>query len=67
MDNYEDEIKILFNKLGIKYNLLKVNSTKKKDKFLSEKSINFLKEYFKEDFEIYYKYKQLSIRERLKF
>lgn len=46
MDNYEDEIKILFNKLGIKYNLPIVNSTKKKDKFLSEKSINFLKEYF---------------------
>ncbi len=59
MDNYEDEIKILFNKIGIKYNLPKKNSTKKKDKFLSEKSINFLKEYFTEDFEIYNKYKQM--------
>lgn len=66
MDNYEDELKYLFNKINIKYNIPKKNSTKKKDKYLSQKSIKFLNEYFKEDFNIYNKYKNMSIEERIK-
>lgn len=66
MDNYEEELKYLFNKINIKYNIPKKNSTKKKDKYLSQKSIKFLNEYFKEDFNIYNTYKNISIEKRIK-
>ena len=67
MDNYKKEVRYLLSKLGIRNNIQKINSTVKKDKYLSEKSIIFLQEYFKEDFEIYNKYKNMRISKRFKF
>ena len=38
---------------------------KKNNTELSEKSINFLKEFYKEDFELFEKYKNINVEERL--
>lgn len=66
MDNFKEELKIIYNKLGIKKKIFNNNTTEKKNNTeLSEKSINFLKEFYKEDFELYEKYKNINVEERL--
>ena len=66
MDNFSEELKIIYDKLGIKKKIFNKNTTEKNgNNELSENSINFLKEFYKEDFILYKKYKDISMKERL--
>lgn len=66
MDNYDTEVKYFLEKYNIgNGNIGKQNATKHIDGQLSEKSIAFLKNFYKEDFIIYEKYKNMSIEKRI--
>ena len=59
MDNLYEELKYM--NIDIKH----TNKTKKKDIKLSKSSIDFLKNFYKEDFILYEKYKKIPIEERI--
>ena len=66
MDNLNTELQYFIKKYKIKsFNINKKNSTRHKNDKLSMKSINFLKNFYKEDFIFYKKYKHMSIEKRL--
>lgn len=66
MDNFESDLQYFFTKYKIKhFNIKKINSTYHKDYKLSVESIDFLKNFYKEDFILYEKYKNMSIEKRL--
>lgn len=66
MENLEEEIEYLEKQLGLDLTKLpKTNSTKKKDCEISDINLEFLKEMYKKDFEIYEKYSKLNKEERL--
>ena len=65
MDNFTDEIKYFMNKYKINGNIQCINSTKKIQNILSEESINFLKEFYKQDLILYEKYKNITMEDRL--
>jgi len=65
-ENLEEEFSILFSKLGYpNVKLPHSNKTHNNTNPLSESSIKFLKEFYHDDFELYHKYKQMSLEERL--
>ena len=64
MDNLNEEIQYLTKKYNMKCVIKNKNSTKKINHELSETSINFLREFYKEDFILYEKYQNMSIEER---
>lgn len=66
MDNFNVELQYFIKKYNIKLsNFNKKNSTHHKDDKLSIESIGFLRNFYKEDFILYEKYKHMSIEERL--
>jgi len=66
MDNFDVELQYFVNKYNIKLSKInKNNSTHHKDDKLSIESIDFLKNFYKEDFIFYEKLKHMSIEERL--
>jgi len=66
MDNFDVELQYFINKYNIKLSKInKKNSTHHKDDKLSIESIDFLKNFYKEDFIFYEKLKHMSIEERL--
>ena len=66
MDNFEVELQYFIKKYKIKPSNINIkNSTHHKDYKLSIKSIDFLRNFYKEDFILYEKYKHTSIEKRL--
>ena len=66
MDNFDLELQYFLKKYNIKFsNIHKKNSTHHKEDKLSKESIDFLKNFYKEDFILYEKYKHMSIEKRL--
>uniref|UniRef100_A0A6C0KY43 Uncharacterized protein n=1 Tax=viral metagenome TaxID=1070528 RepID=A0A6C0KY43_9ZZZZ len=65
MDNFKTEIQYFLEKYKINGIVTKENTTKHIDGQLSEKSIEFLKNFYKEDFIIYEKYKNMGIEKRM--
>jgi len=66
MDNLNDEFQYFFKKYKIDSTLMEQkNSTYHKDDQLSVESIHFLRNFYKEDFILYEKYKHMNIEERL--
>jgi hypothetical protein len=67
MDNLNDEFQYFCKKYKIETTLKKekLNSTYHSDDKLSIESINFLRNFYKGDFILYEKYKQMSIAERI--
>ena len=66
MDNFNAELQYFIKKYNIKLsNINKKNSTHHKHDKLSIESIDFLRNFYKEDFIFYEKYKHMSIEERL--
>lgn len=66
MDDFNNEFQYFVKKNNIKISSInKKNSTYRKHDKLSTESIEFLRNFYKEDFIIYEKYKQMSIEERL--
>ena len=66
MDNFEVELQYFIKKYKIKPSKIKkINSTHHKDYKLSIESIDFLRNFYKEDFILYEKYKHTSIEKRL--
>jgi len=66
MDNFKTDLQYFFTKYKIKhFDIKKINSTHHKDYNLSVESIDFLKNFYKEDFILYEKYKNMSIEKRL--
>ena len=66
MDNFEVELQYFIKKYKIKPSIInKINSTHHKDDKLSIESIDFLRNFYKEDFILYEKYKHMSIEKRL--
>ena len=65
MDNFDNEMQYLMNKYKLKGNIKKRNTTNNKNTKLSNKSIEFLINFYKNDFILYEKYKQINIDERI--
>jgi hypothetical protein len=65
MDNFNDELQYFLQKHNLEGEIKHINSTKHIDKNLSNESIDFLKKFYKDDFILYEKYKNMSIDERL--
>jgi hypothetical protein len=68
MENLEEETNILLNKLGLQFKLNKLNSTEKtlENDYISPENIYWLQNHFyKEDCEMYTKYKNIPVEERL--
>jgi len=65
MDNFNEEIKYLLEKNSIYKDIPHKNTTRHVDSFLSEKSIEFLRDFYNEDFILYEKYKNMNLDERL--
>jgi hypothetical protein len=69
MENIEDETNLLLKNLGIDFKIKKLNSTKKTDcnDYISDENIEWLTNvFYKEDNEIYNKYKKIPVEIRLK-
>ena len=66
MENIDKEFGMILNKLGIKMEIPKRNITKKEnvDK-ISKENLLWLMEMYKEDFLMYYKYKNLPVEYRI--
>ena len=66
MDNFDQELNLFLKKYNIHkpINLFK-NNTKKIANTLSAESINFLHNFYKEDFILYEKYKNINIEQRI--
>ncbi len=66
MDNFDIELQYFIKKYKIKFsNINKKNNTHHKDTKLSIESIHFLRDFYKEDFILYEKYKHIGIENRL--
>ena len=66
MDNFNEEVIYFFEKYNIDYKEIpNKNITKHIDSLLSEKSIAFLRDFYKEDFILYEKYKNMKLKERI--
>lgn len=66
MDNFNNDLNYFIKKHNLKSSdLQKLNSTNRIDETLSIESINFLRNFYKEDYILYEKYKHMSIEERL--
>lgn len=65
MDNFNEELLYFMKKYSIDGIITKTNSTEHTNIKLSTKSINFLKNIYKEDFVLYEKYKNTSIEKRI--
>lgn len=65
MDNFNDELKYFLKKYNLEANINQKNSTIHKNEELSPKSLNFLRNFYKDDFILYQKYKNMSIEERI--
>ena len=65
MDNLDDEIEYFKNKYNIKGDIIHTNKSNHVDSYLSEKSKDFLMNFYKKDYEIYKKYKNMSKEERI--
>lgn len=67
MDNFEEEMEYLFKKFSIEEKLPHVNTTHKcgGDYELSDRSIEFLQEFYKEDFERYEYYRKKTREQRI--
>lgn len=66
MDNFTSELQYFLKRKNIKLlNIDHKNSTHHKNNVLSKKSLDFLRKFYKKDFEIYEKYKYMSIKQRL--
>jgi len=66
MDNLDDEMKYLMKKIGIDMKIPHNNKTKKSSYTLSQKSKDFLYNFYKKDFILYEKYKKIPLEERIK-
>jgi hypothetical protein len=60
-----EELQYIFRKINLNVVISKENSTKKKDNYLSQDSIDFLHELYKEDFIFINKIKNMSKKDRL--
>jgi len=66
LENIDTEFEYLVKKLGITQILPKLNSTKKYNhEDFSEENLKWLQEFYKKDFEIYQKYKDIKIEDRV--
>lgn len=65
MDNLEEEWNTLANALCIKWKLPIKNSTKPYKHNFSENALSWIKDFYKEDFELYEKWKKLNIKDRI--
>jgi len=64
MDNFNDEIKYITEKYNLKGNISCINKTCHEYDMLSQKSKDFLMNFYKEDFILYEKYKNINIEKR---
>lgn len=65
IDNLDDEINYFKDKYKIKGELLHTNKSNHIDSNLSKKSKEFLVKFYKKDYEIYEKYKNISLEKRI--
>lgn len=68
MENLESEIALLVKKLGINYNLKKINITQKnaENDYLSKENIHWIEnEFYKEDYDLYNRFKDMPVEVRL--
>lgn len=67
-ENLNQELQLLFQKLNVECEIQHVNkSTNSSNQYLlSDDSIQFLNEFYKDDIVLYEKYKAMSVEERLK-
>ena len=65
MDNFNEELKYFMKKYKLKGKIHISNSTSNKDTKLSIESINFLMNFYKKDFELFEKYKNINLEERI--
>jgi hypothetical protein len=64
-ENMNEELQYIFRKINLNVVISKENSTKKKDNYLSQDSIDFLHELYKKDFVFINKIKNMSKKNRL--
>lgn len=64
-ENYNKELSYVLKKIGLNIQIPKINTTKKKDNKLSQDSIDFLRNFYKDDFAFINKIKNISPRKRL--
>ena len=65
MDNFNDEFQYFKKKYKINGEIKNKNTTKHIDDKLSKESIEFLLNFYKDDFVLYEKYKRMNIEERI--
>tara|TARA_B100000989_G_C19417842_1_gene417269 strand:- start:177 stop:788 length:612 start_codon:yes stop_codon:yes gene_type:complete len=65
MDNLNEELRYFMDKYNIKGKIIQNNKTSSSHNILSEKSKKFLMKFYKKDIEIYNKYKNISMENRL--
>jgi hypothetical protein len=66
LENLEAELNRLLKLLGVEVELPVKNKTTHKNDYISEENVQFLKDFYQKDFEMYEMYKKMSFEERVK-
>ena len=59
MDNLDEELKYICNELNMPYNLKKKNTTTNKETPISKENIEWINNFYKDDWILYNKYTQI--------
>ena len=65
MDNLDEELKYISNKLNIPYNLRNINTTSKSKSYISPENLKWINNFYKEDWILYNKYKNIEFKKRI--
>jgi hypothetical protein len=65
MDNLDDELKYICNELNIPYNLKKKNTTTKQNTPISKENLKWINNFYKDDWILYNKYKNIPFKNRI--
>lgn len=65
MDNLDEELKYICNTLNMSYNLKKKNTTSKQETHISKENLEWINNFYKDDWILYNKYKQISFKNRI--
>ena len=65
MDNLDEELKYICNELNMPYNLKKKNTTTNKETPISKENIEWINNFYKDDWILYNKYTQIPFKNRI--
>ena len=67
MDNLDEELKYICNTLNMSYNLKKTNTTSKQETHISKENLEWINNFYKDDWILYNKYKQIPFKNRINY